>query len=89
MTLTWVELWGLETPGLLHTCEVTVGLGYAGEVPANIEATSIRSARQPVRRISALAFLPSRPNDIGRPLDHPVILELKSQASGDERRPCC
>lgn len=65
--------------------EVTADLGYAGDVKANIEAASIRRARQLVRGVTASAFLTSRPNDIARMLDHPVILELKSLGSGDEQ----
>jgi hypothetical protein len=65
--------------------EATADLGYAGEVRANIEAASIRRAQQLVRGVTASAFLTSRPNDIARLLDHPVILELKSLGSGDEQ----
>jgi hypothetical protein len=65
--------------------EVTKGLGYAGEVKANIEAASIRRAQQLVRGSTGSAFMTDRPNDIGRLLDHPVILELKSLGTGDEQ----
>lgn len=65
--------------------EVTAGLGYAGEVKANIEAASIRRARQLVRGVTGSAFMTDRPNDIGRLLDHPVILELTSLGNGDEQ----
>jgi hypothetical protein len=65
--------------------EVTADLGYAGEVRANIEAASIRRAQQLVRGVTASVFLTSRPNDIARLLDHPVVLELKSLGSGDEQ----
>jgi Helicase HerA, central domain len=65
--------------------EATADLGYAGEVRSNIEAASIRRAQQLVRGVTASAFLTSRPNDIDRLLDHPVILELKSLGSGDEQ----
>jgi Helicase HerA, central domain len=65
--------------------EVTADLGYAGEVQANIEAASIRRARQLVRGPAGSVFLTSLPNDIAGLLDHPVILELKSLGSGDEQ----
>ena len=65
--------------------EVTNGLGYAGDVKANIDAASVRRARQLVRGISGSAFMTDRPNDIARLLDHPVILELKSLGPGDEQ----
>jgi hypothetical protein len=65
--------------------EVTDGLSYAGEVRANIDAASIRRAQQLVRGVTASAFMTDRPNDIGRLLDHPVILELKSLGTGDEQ----
>ncbi len=65
--------------------EVTADLGYVGEVRANIEAASIRRARQLVRGVTASVFLTSHPNDIAGLLDHPVILELKSLGSGDEQ----
>jgi hypothetical protein len=65
--------------------EVTADLGYAGEVKSNIEAASIRRAQQLVRGVTGSAFLTDRPNDIGRLLDHPVILELKSLGAGDEQ----
>ena len=65
--------------------EVTKGIGYAGDVKANIDAASIRRAQQLVRGISGSAFMTDRPNDIARLLDHPVILELKSLGTGDEQ----
>jgi hypothetical protein len=65
--------------------EVTKGLGYAGDVRANIDAASIRRAQQLVRGIAGSAFMSDRSNDIGRLLDHPVILELKSLGTGDEQ----
>ena len=65
--------------------EVTADLGYAGEVKSNIEAASIRRAQQLVRGVAGSAFLTSVPNDIGRLLDHPVIIELKALGSGDEQ----
>ena len=64
---------------------VTRDLGYAGEVKANIEAASIRRARQLVTGVSASAFLTDQPNRVERLLDHPVILELKSLGGGDEQ----
>lgn len=64
---------------------VTANLGYSGEVKDNIEAASIRRAEQLAAGVSASAFLTSQPNDIGRLLDRPVILELKSLGSGDEQ----
>jgi hypothetical protein len=65
--------------------EVTDGLSYSGDVRANIDAASIRRAQQLVRGVTASAFMTDRPNDIGRLLDHPVILELKSLGTGDEQ----
>ncbi|HXT92268.1 MAG TPA: DUF87 domain-containing protein [Trebonia sp.] len=65
--------------------EVTDDLTYAGEVRANIDAASIRRAQQLVRGVTGSAFVTERLNDIGRLLDHPVILELKSLGTGDEQ----
>ena len=65
--------------------EATEGLGYAGEVKANIEAASIRRAQQMASGATASTFLTDQPNDIGRLLDHPVVLELKSLGTGDEQ----
>ena len=65
--------------------EATQELGYAGEVKSNIEAASIRRAQQMAAGVTASTFLTDQPNDIGRLLDHPVILELKSLGSGDEQ----
>jgi hypothetical protein len=65
--------------------EATEGLGYAGEVAAGVDAASARRARQLIRGITGSAFLTDRPNDFGRLLDHPVILELKSLGQGDEQ----
>ena len=65
--------------------EVTEDLGYAGEVKSNIEAASIRRAQQLATGVSASAFLTNQPNDLGRLIDHPVILELKTLGSGDDQ----
>lgn len=65
--------------------EASEGLGYAGDVRAGIDARSIRRARQLTRGISGSAFMTDRPNDIGRLLDRPVIIELKSLGTGDEQ----
>jgi hypothetical protein len=65
--------------------EVTDGLAYAGEVRANIGAASIRRARQLVHGATGSAFVTDQRGDIGRLLDHPVILELKSLGTGDEQ----
>ncbi len=80
-----VRVWPTAVEFTRAMGEVTADLGYAGEVQANIEAASIRRARQLVRGATASAFLTSRPNDIAGLLDHPVILELKSLGSGDEQ----
>ncbi len=77
--------WPTVVEFLAAMSEVTEGLGYAGDVRANIDAASIRRAQQLVRGITGSAFLTDRPNDIGRLLDHPVILELKSLGTGDEQ----
>ena len=77
--------WPTVVEFLAAMSEVTTGLGYAGDVKANIDAASIRRAQQLVRGIAGSAFMTDRPNDIGRLLDHPVILELKSLGTGDEQ----
>jgi hypothetical protein len=77
--------WPTVVEFLAAMAEVTKGLGYAGDVKANIDAASIRRAQQLVRGITGSAFMTDRPNDIGRLLDHPVILELKSLGTGDEQ----
>jgi hypothetical protein len=77
--------WPTVVEFLAAMAEVTKGLGYAGDVKANIDAASIRRAQQLVRGIAGSAFMTDRPNDIGRLLDHPVILELKSLGTGDEQ----
>ena len=65
--------------------EVTGDLGYGGDVKANVEAASIRRAQQLVRGVTGSAFMTDQPNYIGKLLDHPVILELKSLGAGDEQ----
>jgi hypothetical protein len=65
--------------------EVTRSVGYAGEARANIEAATARRAQQLVRGITGSVFLTDQPGGIGRLLDHPVILELKSLGPGDEQ----
>jgi Helicase HerA, central domain len=77
--------WPTVVEFLAAMAEVTNGLGYAGDVKASIDAASIRRAQQLVRGITGSAFMTDRPNDIGRLLDHPVILELKSLGTGDEQ----
>jgi hypothetical protein len=77
--------WPTVVEFLAAMSEVTTGLGFAGDVKANIDAASIRRARQLVRGIAGSAFMTDRPSDIGRLLDHPVILELKSLGTGDEQ----
>jgi hypothetical protein len=77
--------WPTVVEFLAAMSEVTKDLGYAGEVRANIEAASIRRAQQLVRGITGSAFMTDQPNDVGRLLDHPVILELKSLGTGDEQ----
>jgi Helicase HerA, central domain len=79
------RVWPTVVEFLAAMDEVTKGLGYSGEVKANIEAASIRRAQQLVRGITGSAFMTDRPNNIGRLLDHPVILELKSLGTGDEQ----
>jgi hypothetical protein len=76
--------WPTVVGFLAAMTEVTEGLGYAGDVAAGIDAASVRRARQLVRGISGSAFLTDRRGDVGRLLDHPVILELKS-LGGDEQ----
>ena len=77
--------WPTVADFLTAMSEVTAGLGYAGGVKARIEAASVRRAQRLMRGISGSAFMTDRPNDIGRLLDHPVILELKSLGPGDEQ----
>jgi hypothetical protein len=77
--------WPTVVGFLAAMTEVTEGLGYAGDVAARIDAASVRRARQLVRGISGSAFLTDRPGGVGRLLDHPVILELKSLGGGDEQ----
>jgi hypothetical protein len=77
--------WPTVVEFLAAMTEVTKDLGYAGEVRANIEAASIRRAQQLVRGITGSAFMTDQPNEVGRLLDHPVILELKSLGTGDEQ----
>jgi hypothetical protein len=77
--------WPTVVEFLAAMSEVTRDLGYAGDVKANIDAASIRRAQQLVRGVTGSAFMTDRPNDIGRLLDHPVILELKSLGTGDEQ----
>jgi hypothetical protein len=64
---------------------VTAELGYAGEVKSNIEAASIRRAKQLAAGACASTFLTSRSIDFGSLLDHPVVLELKTLGAGDEQ----
>jgi Helicase HerA, central domain len=77
--------WPTVVEFLAAMTEVTEGLGYAGEVAASVDAASVRRARQLVRGIAGSAFLTDRRSDVGRLLDHPVILELKSLGAGDEQ----
>jgi hypothetical protein len=77
--------WPTVVEFLAAMSEVTKDLGYAGDVKASIDAASVRRARQLVRGIAGSAFMTDRPNDTGRLLDHPVILELKSLGTGDEQ----
>jgi hypothetical protein len=77
--------WPTVVEFLAAVTEVTEGLGYAGEVRAGVDAASVRRARQLVRGIAGSVFLTDRRGDVGRLLDHPVILELKSLGAGDEQ----
>jgi hypothetical protein len=77
--------WPTVVGFLAAMTEVTEGLGYAGDVAARIDAASVRRARQLVRGMSGSAFLTDRPGGVGRLLDHPVILELRSLGGGDEQ----
>jgi Helicase HerA, central domain len=63
----------------------TKGLGYAGEVKANLEAASVIRAKQLVFGAGATTFRTNLPLDIERLMGRPVILELKSLGSGDEQ----
>ncbi len=63
----------------------TKNLGYTGEIKTNIEAASIRRAQTLATGACASTFLTNEPNNIGRLLDHPVVLELKSLGAGDEQ----
>jgi hypothetical protein len=77
--------WPTVVGFLAAMTEVTEGLGYAGDVAARIDAATVRRVRQLVRGTSGSAFLTDRPGGVGRLLDHPVILELKSLGGGDEQ----
>ena len=76
-------------PTVVHFREAmtraTSGLGYAGEVKANLEAASIIRAKQLVFGPCAATFRTDLPLDIERIMSRPVILELKSLGSGDEQ----
>ncbi len=63
----------------------TQGLGYAGEVKANLEAASTIRAKQLVFGPGATTFRTHLPLDIEHLMSRPVILELKSLGSGDEQ----
>jgi hypothetical protein len=65
--------------------EATSDLGYAGEVKANIEAASIRRARQLTTGPTASTFLTDQRLDIRRLLSGPTVIELKSLGNGDEQ----
>jgi Helicase HerA, central domain len=65
--------------------EVSGGLGYTGDVKASIEAATVRRAEQLVRGVAGSAFLTDQPNQLGRLLDHPVLVELKSLGAGGEQ----
>ncbi|MGH3207399.1 MAG: ATP-binding protein, partial [Trebonia sp.] len=77
--------WPTVVDFLAAVREVTEGLGYAGDVAASVDAASVRRVRQLVRGIAGSAFLTDRRGGVGRLLDHPVILELKSLGAGDEQ----
>lgn len=59
--------------------------GYADGARPGIDAASVRRVQRLVRGVSGSAFLTDRPNDTGRLLDHPVIVELKPLGTGDEQ----
>jgi len=63
----------------------TQGLGYTGEVKANLEAASTIRAKQLVFGPGATTFRTHLPLDIEHLMSRPVILELKSLGSGDEQ----
>jgi Helicase HerA, central domain len=65
--------------------EVAAGLGSPGDARARIDAATVGRARQLVSGVTGSVFLTSRPVDIGRLLDHPVIVELKSLGDGGEQ----
>jgi hypothetical protein len=77
--------WPTVADFLAAMSEVVQALGYTGDVEGRIDAASIRRAQRLMRGVSGSAYLTDRPNDIGRLLDHPVIVELKSFGTGEEQ----
>jgi hypothetical protein len=65
--------------------EVTAGLGYPGEVMAEIEAGSVHRVGQLVNGVTGSALLSTRPGGIKRLLGHPVVIELDALGPGDEQ----
>jgi hypothetical protein len=79
------RFWPTAVEFLRAMRRTTAGLGYAGEVKANIEAASVRRAQQMTVGVCASAFMTDRRFDVERLMDRPTILELKALGSGDEQ----
>ena len=77
--------WPTVVEFLAAMTAVTQDLGYAGEVKANIEAASLRRARQLASGVTASVFLTDQSIDPATLLAGPVIVELKSLGGGDEQ----
>jgi hypothetical protein len=77
--------WPTVVEFLAAMTAVTRDLGYAGEVKANIEAASLRRARQLAGGVAASVFLTDQSIDPATLLATPVIVELKSLGGGDEQ----
>jgi hypothetical protein len=77
--------WPTIVDFLAAMTEVTGDLGYAGETQASLDAATVRRVRPLVRGIAGSALLTDQPTDVGRLLDHPVLLELGSLGAEDEQ----
>lgn len=82
---TGAQRWPTVVDFIKGMSRATADLGYVGETKANIEAASIRRARQLATGPTASTFLTDQPNQIEALMERPVILELKSLGSGDQQ----
>jgi hypothetical protein len=65
--------------------EAAAGRGDDGERRAGLETASVGRARRLASGFTGSALMTDRPNDLGRLLDHPVVLELGTLGPGDEQ----